>query len=501
MEALWRNPELLRHIRADLRPARMTAAAGVAVLLCILIVLLFYYAGGEPRSSTRELNAGIYVAIVSLQALALCLWCLSSCSQAIASERVLKTFDFLRTTRLTSWELLFGIIFGAPVTAYFVVVCTLPLSLIFGLAAGISVVAIAATYLMLLVVAVVLSLIALTISLMTDRPRAGEIILLLFLIGWPAAAVMIGTGSDSRFPGLTAIAVVFGLLPLYHVTPPNISGPGSRPLVEVPLFGVQVPSLLVSIILYASAAAWLLLMLSRNLKKDQEDIRLLSRWQAVGFTVYVNVLVFALLDPSPRYAGDRVAASDVAAGYLGLNFLILYAVGLATLTPAPRLKSWWRRSAQDLRSYWSADGLPWPWMVASASAAFLLFVLEAVTSRKFIPFSDWPILTVAGCLGVLLVFAVRDVLFLQWFALRGIQRPVTKGALLLLLYYFTAATLAALFFHGGSAWLTPIGAFVRDPELGITPIAIATGIVLQIAAIVCLLLAIRARLTPHRSPA
>ena len=501
MEALWRNPELLRHVRADLRPARMISVAGVAVLICILIVLLFYYAGDEPRSSTtRELNGGIYVAILSLQALALCLWCLSSCSQAIASERVLKTFDFLRTTRLTSWELLLGLIFGAPVTAYFVVACTLPLSLLFGLAAGIPVVAIAATYLMLLLVAVVLSLIALTISLMTDRPRAGEIILLLLLIAGPVSSVSFGLGTDSRFPGLTAIAVVFGLLPLYHVTPPNISGPGSRPLIEVPFFGIQVPSLLVSIILYVSAAAWFLLVLSRNLKKDQEDTRLLSRWQAVGFTVYVNMLVFALLDLRPRYIGDRVPASDVAAGYLGLNFLILYAVGLATLTPAPRLKSSWRRSVQGLRP-WSAEGLPWPWMVASASAAFLLFVLQAVTSRKFIPLSDWPILSVAGGLGVLLVFAVRDVLFLQWFALRGVQRPVTKGALLLFLYYFTAAILTALFFHGGSAWLTPIGAFVKSPEIGITPIAIVTGVVLQIVAGLFLLIAIRAKLAPARSPA
>ena len=500
MQTLWRNPELLRHIRADLRPARMVAAAGVSVLLCILIVLLFYYSGSEPRSSTRELNSGIYVAIVSLQALVLCLWCLSSCSQAIASERLLKTFDFLRTTRLTSWELLLGMVFGVPITAYFVVACTLPLSLIFGLAAGIPLVAIAATFFMLSLVAVVLSLIALTISLMTDRPRAGEIVLLLLLVGWPTAAGLIGVGSDSRFPGMTAIAVVFGLLPLYHVTP-NISAPGAGSVVEVPFFGVQLPSLVVSIILYVSAGAWLLLMLVRNLKKDREDIRLLSRWQAVGFTIYVNVLVFALLDLSPRHPGDRVPASDVAAGYLGLNLLILYAVGLATLTPAPRLKSSWRRSLQALRSYSLAEGLPWPWMVASASAAFLVFALEAVTSRKFIPFSDWPILSVAGCLGVLLVFAVRDILFLQWFALRGIQRPVVKGTLLLLLYYFTAVTLAVLFFHGGSAWLTPIGAFVRDPDFGITPIAIGTGVVLQIAASVCLLLAIRAKLTPQRSPA
>lgn len=492
MEPLWRNPELIRHARAELRPARMATAAVVSVLLCALIILMFYHPGIGTTSAPgdRDIPKILYSLLLSIQALVLCLWSLSSCSQVIAAERSLKTFDFLRSTRLTSWELLVGMVFGVPLMAYFAVACTLPFTFILGLYAGFPLLAIAVTYLMLLLVVVVLSLAALTISMMTDRPRAGEVVLLVFLVAMPAWAFMIGVGGGSRFPGLSAILAFVGLQPLYHVAPTPYE-PITN-LTHVPFFGVPVPTLLVSIVLYASVGAWLLLMLVRNLKKDREDIRLLSRWQAVGLTAYLNVFVFALLDLRPSY--PPVSATDVAFGYLGLNFLILYTVGLATLTPPGRLKAWCHFPASSTQFYWSEDGPPSTWMAASAVAAFLFFLLEAVVSRHFIPFSQWPVRAVAGYLFVLLVFAVRDVLFLQWCVLKGFQSPIVKGMLFLFLYYATAFTIAGLFFHPAIAWLTPIGAFVGAKIA--TPVSIAIGILLQIAASMYLVFTIRQRLSP-----
>ena len=496
MELLWRNPELIRHVRADLRPARMATTAVVSILLCSLIILMFYHPGEPPNTLSEEhaTRMSLYTVLVSVQALVLCLWCLSLCSQAVATERALKTFDFLRTTRLSSWELLLGMVFGAPVIAYFAVACTLPFTLVIGMAAGISPLAIAVTYLMLLLVAVVLSLAALTISMTTDRPRAAELVFLLFLIGSPGISFLSAMNGGSRFPGLTAIPVVIGLLPIY----PSSATPNDMArFAQVPFFGVQVPSLSVSVILYASAGAWLLLMLVRNLKKDREDIRLLSRWQAVLFTAYVNVLVFALLDLRPMYSTysnriETASPADISPGFLALNLVILYAVGFATLTPPARLKTWLRQSAQDARYYWSDDGPPWPWMAASAIAAFLLFVLEAAVSAKFIPFSNWSIPMVAGQLFVLLVFAVRDVLFMQWCAVKGFQRPVIKGVLFLTLYYATAFTITGFFFRSSPGLLTPLGAF-SDPLLGPSYSTII-GVLLQIAVSAVLLNAIRQRL-------
>src|SRR5208282_1031294 len=106
----------------------MATTAVVSIVLCSLIVLMYFHPGEFPSSASeaRESSKVLYATLVSVQALVLCLWCLSLCSQAVASERALKTFDFLRTTRLNSWELLLGMIFGAPVIAYFAVACSLP---------------------------------------------------------------------------------------------------------------------------------------------------------------------------------------------------------------------------------------------------------------------------------------------------------------------------------------------------------------------------------------
>jgi hypothetical protein len=487
VEPLWRNPELIRHARTEMRPVRMATAAGVSVFLCVLLLLIFFHPGMDTTSAPRDLAAILYTLLASVQASVLGLWCLSSCSQAISSERSMKTFDFIRTTRLTSWELLLGMVFGVPLMAYFVVACTLPFTLTLGLYAGFSLFAMAVTYLMMLLVAVVLSLAALTISITTDRPRPGEVILLVIVIGSAAWATFVGFSDSSPFPGLTAILVVFGLPPLYNMAP----GPYGPILTFVPFFNFKVPILFVSIFLYLSAGGWLFLILLRNLKKDREDIRYLSRWQAAGFAAYLNVLFLALLDL--RHMGTSFA-SGISGVYLVLNFFLLYSVGLATLPPPSRLKFWRRLSASSPRFYYSEDGPPWPGMVASAIAAFLLFVLETVFAKHLIPFSEWPVGAVAGLLSVVLVFAARDVLFLQWCVVKGFQSPIVKGMLFLFLYYVAAICLAIFFLRSSLAWLTPLGS-LGYPDTD-SLLAIIFGLVLQIAVTIYFMIAIRRQLTP-----
>jgi len=139
-------------------------------------------------------------------------------------------------------------------------------------------------------------------------------------------------------------------------------------------------------------------------------------------------------------------------------------------------------------------------MLASAIAAFLLFVLEAVFSTKSIPFADWSNPLVAQRLFVLLMFAVRDILFLQWCTLKGFRQPIVKGMLFLLLYYITAFTIGGLFFRFGLAWFTPVGAFAGPESAG--AISIFGGAVLQIVVSVYYLLSsIRQSLSPSISSA
>jgi len=502
MAGLFSNPELVRHLRMELRPKRMLIAAAVVVLLSALALMGFMQDNAGTRAAhDRSYLHGLYATYLVIQPILLCLWCLSACSQAIAGERAQKTYDFLRTTRLTAGELLTGMVAGVPAMAYFTIACSLPFSIAVGIAGGYSAFAIVITYAMLVLVAVVISLAGLTISMMTEKPRAGEILVLVFFFFWPALTLSFAMGGGSPLPGLSALSVIPGILQLYgtYWAP---DAPFHVPS-EVPFFAFHVPFLFVSVVLYASIGAWLVVALVRNLKKEREEIRLLSHWQSIGFVAYINVLILALLDIRGAAAGSAVpvenVATGVATGYLVFNWLVLYAVGIALLTPAERLKSWWRHPARGIDRYASEDGPPWLWMAVCAVVVLGLFTGLVAGSSSLLPLAKWSLGAFIGRLAVLLIYAIRDVLFLQWCLLTRMKSPVTKGILFLFLYYITASMVVVVMFGtkeklmpSAFALLMPSGALAGN-EWNTT--LIGAGIQVLVSAV--LLLAIQRRMSPQ----
>ncbi len=101
----WRNPELVRHARADLRPARALITGLLVLVICLLTALACWSA--EP-DNFRLFSRLFYSWLLGMQFAVMSFWCASACGQAISRERELKTFDFLKTTRLTAGELLLG---------------------------------------------------------------------------------------------------------------------------------------------------------------------------------------------------------------------------------------------------------------------------------------------------------------------------------------------------------------------------------------------------------
>jgi hypothetical protein len=122
-----------------------------------------------------------------------------------------------------------------------------------------------------------------------------------------------------------------------------------------------------------------------------------------------------------------------------LNAVIIFAVGVATLTPTEKLKVWWRRGAAAGASWFAADGPPWPWLVVAAVSAYVLLAVEAAALSGIVSFRQWPLGSAAVQLLTFLIFAVRDVLFLQWCLLTRMKRQVLKGFLFLCLYYVAAS--------------------------------------------------------------
>lgn len=492
---VWQNPEFVRHVRADLRLARAVTVAVIALVICGLVGLSCWGAADD----VIEFFQLLHYWLVGIQFTVLGFWCASACGQAISRERELKTFDFLRTTRLTAWDLIAGKIFGAPVTAYFAVGCTIPISVLAGLLGAISPVKILGVYVLLAAFTLFVGVLALWVSMLLEKSNTGVPILVMLM--------PVGVGyafSSSPFSGFSAISMLPALFALYDVR-------SSSPQITPTLFGLPASYLLLTLLLYVTFGAWFALMLVRGLKKERQEIRLLSHWQAIGFVAFLNVLYYAFLDPKRLLAlgsgafnsfGPREAAQMA----ILFNAGVLFLVGLAMIGSREKLRVWWRRWKARQESYLSGDGLVWPWIAVGAAVAYGLLAAEVFGEQAAIPVHDWR-LGVAGVVFLeILVFVVRDVLFIQWCTLIMKKRPVFIGFLFLSLYYVAAGIVASVAgLASRKAGSLILGLLSPWQMMGLENVGFAQahpsyiGLALQAGVVVVLVTAITRRL--RRSPA
>jgi len=282
------------------------------------------------------------------------------------------------------------------------------------------------------------------------------------------------------------------------------------------VFGVDVPFVILSLVLYVLLGAWFVLMIVRNLKRDPPQIQLLSRWQCVGLVAFLNLLVYAFLDtrwvelPSAQRAFSHyLYPADVAALAMGWNALFLFIIAVAALSPHEKLKIWWRKWKPGETSYLAAHGLPWPWLVPAAVIAYAMLAAEAWGLRSAVPLGEWHLGFVALLFLAFLVFTARDVLFLQWCLLTRMKHPVMKGFLFLVLYY-TAVVITGLVASefsaaAGPKVMTLLTAFALLGQIekpATTPTIILVAISLQLGVCVLILVAIHKRLArPVHVPA
>ena len=526
MPRFWSNPEFIRHRRAELRPTRAITVGAVVLLLCVLIglacwssqqhQLLNLQRAAEQYGTdawkdrlnvlqdnfVRQTSLVFFRWLVGLQAIALTFWTLFSCAQSVSGERDRKTWDFQRTTRLTSAEILIGKLLGEPVLVYFAVLCAAPVTLISGLAAGLSLGTVLSIFVFLVAISIFLGLGGMWLStLLESRTRAVGLIAALALYGFTLGFYNF---RDSGLPGLAAMSPLTGIL--------DALGESGRMKISPVLFNHPVSWLLMTFLLCGSFGTWLWLMLVRNLKRDYPEIRPLSRWEAVGCAAFLNFLIYALLSPIHTIGFEgRVGwfndGRSVALFAVAMNGLFLFLMGLATLTPQERLKVWRRTANKSALS--ADDGLPWPWLAMSAVVAYALMVWGLLAWNHTLPLESTTLQASAIRLMLVLVFVTRDVLFLQWCMLTRLRQPVVKGVLFLALYYMAAAVMTGLAAvtseHAARfilALLTPVQVF--DPEIrGLAfPGMTYAGFLLQIGVIGVVVMAINNRLLrPMRSGA
>ena len=492
MLAFWKNPELVRHVRAELRPARMLGVAAIVLLFFALVALGDWNSVAQMKiGRVKAFGETFFSFVVSVQCVVLCLWSFFASLQSVARERELKTFDFQRTTSLSAGELLVGKLFGTPIVAWFIFLFCIPAAIVGTVAGGFTFGQVFLTYVLVLAFAVFLGLLGLCISMTMERPRTGAAVFGVLFFFWFAAV----TGDELRFSTGTLLGF-FGFSPFFAIYGLYRNSVGFA--LSLPsIFGKQADWFWVSLLLYTSFGAWLVVMLRRNLKREWNELRLLSRWQAIGFAFFINVLFYAFLQRPARAAfmGAYSSLDDRYEVILALNAVLLYWIGIIALAPPERLKVWARSGRSFVAGLFAEDGLVWPWVVLTSLLGMIGLAAYVFAGRLDEP--EWTLNRALVILVTLLVFAVRDLLFLQWCMLTRMRRPVVKGVFFLLLYYISAGVVIV---SSGSiseeasrhvaSILTPFAGFDHAAEY---PFAIA-GVVLQLVLTTLLLNRISARL-------
>ena len=488
------NPELIRNVRAHLRGDRMLAVAGICAVLSLAVGFSMAYSAGS-----REWGLEFLRLAVGAQAFVLLIMGGLIVLQAIQWEKHANTFDFQRLTRLSSVELALGKLLGAPILAYFIALCLMPAAIV-GAAAGHARLSfVLAGYAVLVLGAITFHAFALLLSLVIARGIGGAAVLL-FLLYLPTVG-----GEGSRFfLNLGPLSPYFATNLVGQTTwtldPASAQVGGASTMTDL-LFGWPVHHVPVLLVLYATFAAWFLLPVVRNIKRDPAVYEIFTPWQALGLGVYVNFIVVAFV----RWS---VASSlGTQAALLAFNIVVFSGLGVALL----RTREWVRWLSERGRSGTGWAAAAWP--ASYVLAGTLLVGLGVISILQVLPQrGEWDIGLALLKLTFCALWIARDILFVQWMNLRGGRRPLLMSLLYLGAFYI-CATVIVTAFHvyrtpEGAAWATVLlpgsvlgissEVWIDHRLLWVSALAVE---VLPVALFVVLQHRVRTGLTPRRSVA
>lgn len=421
-ELFLRNPELIRNLRIQMRPKRMAVAAALTGIISLIVVPALWSNLGRGNGSA---DTGYLTAILVMQSVTIFIGGGIACLQSISREKEQNTFDYQRITRLSPLELTMGKILGAPSMAYFIAACMIPAAFIGLPKSSWSFGSLLDSWILLLFGAIAFHSFTVLMSMLLRRSLStGAVLLFLMFAG---------------FPGISWTTLLL-----------TRGARGAGAIATISFYGVQFPSTPFSIFIYASFAAWFILALERNIKRDPAMYELLTPLQALGFGGWAN-FIFVGLYPASTFAAEYAQSSS-----LWINSVVFFSLGLALLRNRDRA----RRRLREL----GAEGLTWleafwpaPYVMIGVIGTGFLPLL--ITPQQVHPISGYtpPHTSVNTSLFMfrLVFFALwlcRDLLYLQWMNLRPGRKPLLRAMLYGVVYY---TTLFVLFFVHGSAGINP----------------------------------------------
>jgi hypothetical protein len=439
---LFDNPELIRNARIQLRPGRMIAAA---VICAVVSVTAWESIVRSDVAVTIDglIGAGAVLALIlNIQVGILLIGGGIFCLQSVHREKDLNTFDYQRVTRMTSLELALGKLFGAPVSAYFLVLCLMPVALIAAVKARISPELLLGAYAILLLGSITYHAFALLISLMMGRGGVGSAVAILFFL-FTAGITYAPTAYDGwTIRSLSPFVAAKMLGPEF----PGMAIPG-RVIAPVwgwrdALFGWNVPHFAFLMLVYVTLTAWFLVAIRGNLKREPALYEIYSPMQAFGLSMYLVLLMLAAFPWTTTFQSGPVrfgefqferhptAPHAAELTLLQVGMFLFIALGLVLLRNRERVR---RRFRELGERAWRASVWPAPYLVAAVGLAGGAVV--ALVNRYRYPASEWDLKLAIYQVMFLAVWLARDALYLQWMSLRRGKRQLLTAILYLGVFY------------------------------------------------------------------
>jgi hypothetical protein len=400
------------------------------------------------------------------------------CLQSVNREKELNTFDYQRVTRLTALELAIGKLFGAPIGAYFVVLCLTPVALAGAIRGHVSARVVLDTYLILLMGCIAYHTLALLVSVLLRR--TGGLVMAIFLF---LALVGISSVDLSNEP----------VLNLHTISPfavGDLIGQSSSVVARALLsngagfqwtdtfLGKTVPHFIVLMVLYVTFAAWFLLGIARNIKRDPSVYEVYSPSQAFVFVLYVNLLILGFFPWVQRFTGadlfvggkpydyDGSFPSVVEQSLLNVSLWLFALLALILLRNRERVR---QRVRQFGRSAAGLLAALWPTPYVIGGVALSGCAITALIAH-YQHSGYWDVHLAVFEVAFLAVWLSRDALYLQWMSLRRAKRPLGSAVLYLIVFYgSTGVIFSALNVYRTARGAAFAGILVPSPLFAANP--------------------------------
>jgi hypothetical protein len=440
------NPELIRNARIQLRPGRMTAAAIICAVISITVWASIVHTNVDFEVADLHKAGAVFAFILYAQVAILLIGGGIYCLQSVHREKELNTFDYQRVTRLTSLELAVGKLFGAPIGAYFVALCLMPVALIGAVQARVPARIVVEAYFILFIGSIAYHALTLLVSVLLGRSGGFIVSIFLFLALVLINSIDMSGETGSPFLSIHAISPFAAgeLVGQYASVVARALGGLAQGLDWTDVFlGKTVPHLAVLVVLYATFTVWFLLGITRNLKRDPTAYEVFSPSQAFAFVLYLNLLVLGFYPWAMRfrevdvqiqnksYHFSGVPPNNVEQSLLGASLWLFAILALILLRNRERVRVRIRQIRGGAVSLLAAL---WPTPYLVVGIVLVGGAIIVLISRYRNP-GYWNLKLAVYEVAFLAVWLSRDALYLQWMNLRRARRPLAVAVLYMIVFY------------------------------------------------------------------